>query len=42
MTRRSGLWVMEIITSRYADMAMDIPARKLVELRDEFSATLAR
>jgi integrase len=40
LKKRKG--IMEVLTSKYADMAMEMPASKLVELRDEFSATPAR
>ncbi len=42
LTLKKRRSIIEIFTIRYADMAMEIPTRKLVELRDEFSATPAR
>lgn len=42
LTLKKRRGIMAILTDRYADMAMDMPTRKLVELRDEFAATPAR
>lgn len=42
LTLKKRRGIMGVLTGRYADMAMDIPTGRLVELRDEYSDTPAR